>query len=943
MSNDNNKSKFKSDNVRNIKVEDTTKDSKSNSSLNIVLCSVSLFPDQYTPLNLKFDNNPINKELKVTPVKNNITTSSELNPKLSTIADINNINNYYYNTECISKDPKTNTDTFFIDSSNKLKKEFLKEQKNPLRKLLSIQPSNSRKKGLQSLSNNIFGYMSEFYDTIDLFSLGKINKKFFNKVTNKDVYRMVVSIVKNQRTLEYLISNDGMMMAYYLERLNLEEDSIQANKFIEFVITICLKDKVHELKINKNIGPKGFNFLCLSNNLHVFSTIDLATNKISDDGAIRLSQIIPWLPRLEKLNLSMNQFSTKGVKILFEALSIHLTIKELNISGNNGFAEGMEAVESFLKKNRSIKILNISYNTIQDKGIISIAEGLLFSKSLTSIDLSSNKITFEGAIALSEIFNKDNYMKIESLNISSHYFKEKAKTTENTENSITNTQVDESVSGKPTFFTTNFFKEPQQSTIDSNIAQSKMLIDRLSPTKNEQMPVQSILKKQPTSSKYMLYNIEEESEELDIHNNQSENNLPNQQNLGATGLSPIKQIDNSSLFLLKDSKINFNLSSIDSLKLPEIDKLKHSNSSFPDQQQINKRNTCFEFDISKRKYSTIEKLNLSSNKIESQGCIAILRRLSEIGVVKSIFELNLSSCSLSYLIFNDLYLFLSKTLSLKVLIMKQNNFSRLDSNLLFNCIAENSTLQKLQLDSCNLSEECVESLFKAISSTEIDEIHLGNNDVTPESCSTIAKYLNTSCLKRLIIPNNRIGDDGLAKISSSLIMNTKLEKLNISMNELTDEGIIQFISILKAKNEMNVKLASSINKLQEIDLSVNDLSDEASKEIFSYIAFNDNNIEYLNLAGNCITADSVEDICVAINYSNHLKKIDLCENQIDSQGLKKIINSCAISSSMEYIDISKNNNTRNMNARRYNNIENTELKDIANELLLNKPTFKIIY
>ena len=87
------------------------------------------------------------------------------------------------------------------------------------RKTLNIK--NRNKKGFKALSNNIFSYMSEFYDAIDLFSLVKINKKFFNKIKNEEVYRMVMSIVKNKKDLDYLISNDGMMMSYYIERLNI--------------------------------------------------------------------------------------------------------------------------------------------------------------------------------------------------------------------------------------------------------------------------------------------------------------------------------------------------------------------------------------------------------------------------------------------------------------------------------------------------------------------------------------------------------------------------------------------------------------------------------------------------------------------------------------------------------------------------------------------------
>ena len=148
---------------------------------------------------------------------------------------------------------------------------------------MSFSNTHQRKKGISSLSNNLFTYLSEYYDTSDLFSLSLINRRFFNKFTNHDSYRLIINIFKKNISIEDLISNNSSLLIYYLERLNLEEDSLESMKFCQFLLGTLLKKHEKSLFLHEKIGPKGLFYLCKNNLLLSFQSISLRDNKLLDE------------------------------------------------------------------------------------------------------------------------------------------------------------------------------------------------------------------------------------------------------------------------------------------------------------------------------------------------------------------------------------------------------------------------------------------------------------------------------------------------------------------------------------------------------------------------------------------------------------------------------------------------------------------------------------
>lgn len=754
---------------------------------------------------------------------------------------------------------------------------------------MSFSNTHQRKKGISSLSNNLFTYLSEYYDTSDLFSLSLINRRFFNKFTNNDSYRLITNIFKKNISIEDLLSNNSSLLIYYLERLNLEEDSLESMKFCQFLLGTLLKKHEKTLILHEKIGPKGLFYLCKNNLLLSFQSISLRDNKLLDEGAIYLAQSLPFLNRLEKLNVSLNSFTTNAVKMIFNGLKLSSSIKEIDISGNNSFAEGMDSIEDFLKVNKSIKILNISYNTVQDNGLARISEGLLFSNSIQSLDLSANKITKEGMTALGEIFNKENYFKVEEISYCQSYLCKKSIVKAKSENG---TRVEGEEEGKEEKEEENHYLR-----IKENLEGSK--------------------------------HIEKSNLKLENEINDEE-------------------VRKSNKILELNKKIICNIPNRSQVNTLRTIKIKETPRNRQDSKQNhNRQKTCFEFDLGKKRFSQIEKINLSSNRIESQGASCLFKQLSLLGKVKSIIEINLSNTSLNSDVFYDLYEFLSQTTSLQVLNLRQNQFDSLNSDILFSCLSDNSSLKKVNFESCSLSSSCIISIFKAASMSinkSIVYLNISNNNINAETCLSFSSFLKLTRIEELVMSNNQIGDEGL----ESLVINSNssLKSFNFSLNEISDDG---FSIIIQNFLESNRKVHDFNQQGYVFDFSLNDITDQSATDFFNKISFTHISqtsnfyISGVNLSGCCLTDLSVDAICNSLIYSS-IERLFLNDNQFSNGGLLKIVNSCLCSTGIKYLNIS-NNDEKSSKRRRGKSFpcENSYLKGVVDELLLYKPIVEVLY
>lgn len=155
--------------------------------------------------------------------------------------------------------------------------------------------------------------------------------------------------------------------------------------------------------------------LSLSNivpRLNRISKLELQNNEIKDEGAIFLSKIIVQLKDLKFLNVSNNKFTSEGGVALAFSLS-NSSLEYLDLAKNALKDETALAFSQALSSDARLKCLNLSHCQIADPGAIEI---LSRGCSLNLLNLSNNFITRTGGLKLSELVSRNLYLKELDLN-----------------------------------------------------------------------------------------------------------------------------------------------------------------------------------------------------------------------------------------------------------------------------------------------------------------------------------------------------------------------------------------------------------------------------------------------------------------------------------------------------------------------------------------------
>ena len=224
---------------------------------------------------------------------------------------------------------------------------------------------------------------------------------------------------------------------------------------------------------------------------------------------------------------------------------------------------------------------------------------------------------------------------------------------------------------------------------------------------------------------------------------------------------------------------------------------------------------------------------------------------------------------------------------------------------LFNCMYENNAsdqeVQKklvqigcnaLNFSQCNLSPVDCLALVHALKSVKgILDFDLSGNNLQSLGCIEIAKLLPGNehnqgfCeLESLDISGNNITDEGVKRLSTALKhTNCKLNSLDLSRNNITDKGVKHLSTALKHTN----------CKLNSLDLWLNNITDESVKHLSTALTHTNCKLNSLDLDNNNITDDGVNHLSTALTHTNcKLNTLYLRNNEITQEGenILKLIN-----------------------------------------------------
>lgn len=200
-----------------------------------------------------------------------------------------------------------------------------------------------------------------------------------------------------------------------------------------------------------DLDAQSLEHLCRSlRNNQRLSTLALSYNKIDDNGAIYLGDMILHNHSIKKLqlgrnlltsvtagyiglalthnttieylDLSRNKLKSMGVWALAVALRSNKVLKTIDLRHNTIDADSTEMLCEVIEKNTTITMLRLSGNRFGDTGVAQLAEKIRDNKTLRDIELDGVGMTSSGFRALCEALKYND--SLESLSISENVIKD---------------------------------------------------------------------------------------------------------------------------------------------------------------------------------------------------------------------------------------------------------------------------------------------------------------------------------------------------------------------------------------------------------------------------------------------------------------------------------------------------------------------------------------
>nr|XP_004671854.2 NACHT, LRR and PYD domains-containing protein 4 [Jaculus jaculus] len=218
--------------------------------------------------------------------------------------------------------------------------------------------------------------------------------------------------------------------------------------------------------------------------------------------------------------------------------------------------------------------------------------------------------------------------------------------------------------------------------------------------------------------------------------------------------------------------------------------------------------------------------------------------------------------------------------------LKVNNITFFcESQLFFEVFLSNTNLKRLNLNHTTLSREDVQLLCDVLLHPEcnIEKLLLTNCNLSSEDCEVLASVLlSSSKLKHLNVSCNNLGK-GVPSLCSALCHPDCVTELLILANCHLSETCWVSLSDTLLKNKT----------LSHLDISANDLKDEGLKILCEALRQPDSGIQSMRLQQCLITAKGCEDLALVLTGNQNLKSLQISNNKLEDVGVKLLCEALA--------------------------------------------------
>ncbi|XP_051017804.1 NACHT, LRR and PYD domains-containing protein 5 [Acomys russatus] len=273
-------------------------------------------------------------------------------------------------------------------------------------------------------------------------------------------------------------------------------------------------------------------------------------------------------------------------------------------------------------------------------------------------------------------------------------------------------------------------------------------------------------------------------------------------------------------------------------------------------------------------------------------------------------SLKLDSCALTHPCYVMLSELLNSTSHLKSLSLAKNNVVEKSMKSLGVALSSSEcTLEKLILDSCDLTPVSCSILASALSSNKtLTHLCLSNNSLMTEEVRQLCQFMsNPECaLQRLILNHCNIRGHSYGFLVLMLMNNRRLTHLSLTMNPIEDGGMKLLCEAIKQEtcglqelelvdcqltNYCCEDLAHviTVNKhLKSLDLGNNALGDKGVVALCEGLNQSNSTLKRLGLEACELTSDCCEALARAISCNQNLISLNLAKNDFSTSGMLRL-------------------------------------------------------
>jgi len=273
------------------------------------------------------------------------------------------------------------------------------------------------------------------------------------------------------------------------------------------------------------------------------------------------------------------------------------------------------------------------------------------------------------------------------------------------------------------------------------------------------------------------------------------------------------------------------------------------------------------------------KINVSDNALGKKGIIALRNLLDNQHNLQELYINNNGLDTAAAELIAELLLF-QKPTKLRTVHCINNLLSNGGGTALATVFAESPDLESVIITATRIGSEGGLSLAKGLSGTKnLRHLDLSDNTFDEEGSQILANSLSDQPnLISLNLASTGLGDDGIEAIAKALEKTAdKLEILNLSANEITEEGAKKLNKLLKGKHF-----------LKQLKLEENELGNEGTKLIATALQEGHELLEEVDLSVNGIEDNGALAIGKALLDKVHLKILQLKDNDVSEDAQEEL-------------------------------------------------------